>query len=1199
MTTKARTKGFDKDLVRTALAGHWVSCLADLTGATPEQIMAKAGPCWICRDGNDRYTGDANIAENGGAFCRRCKGGCDGFGLLARSRGKDQAGPEEFNDCGKWLVEAGIATQGDLRSQNKPREDVINMQSNQNGDAKAKPTGVDATAAESLNSEELPAPILHDKLPVFANAKEAAKAYCELRPSDSIHLYHQTPDLCSFVYTSRIHGEGEAKALGIGSLFRPIHKTSTGWQGSLQMRTGRPLYAKYPRLLSGYRRSVASSSSLPAGSRSINIKFENVADLADADCVHVCEDERDADAILAMGLNATTTSGGQSSIGMTDLQGLSGKRLILLPKLHEHHHAYIRQFRGVVEASVPGVTISVKCLSDDKTFTSDRGFGADDWLQNYLREAKLHDDQDELLSDELKRLREKLVRILEELPDHSEDDTFAPEKLGPSALQPADHSKKLHNGPLAAVGAAIFGLLSNDVISERRPPDRHFLYFTGPEQHEDGLLFVSLRWDLSESEAATNRHGDKKVIRQIARVEGGWQCRNPYNVGRPLYKLHEPIEGVTAADSDVIFVSEGEPACDALRSIGLPAVCLSQGAASPKATDLSPLDGKIVVWIPDHDEPGEKFVRNCRHKLETDAPNATSSVKCLIDDSMYSEAIKPGDDAVDWLRFRDGESPANLRKIIESLPDKSAEQRFASEASKSRPNPHRQEASGASRESDREEEIERFKNYEHVSADEGEDPQKAPLSLTEIALTLNTKTNSWPRTADGLLFVPCGHGAIRYLKNTTELFTWIGEQYGTPADFVKSYHSRDEFFAHLVQHCKRYESVEYAPHFPSRRESYYCHDDIPNNADGEFLREFLEFFNPETDADKALLTAFVLTLAWGGPCGKRPAFVIEADGQGSGKSVLAHQVAELFGGYITLRTSSKDFDKSISRMLTPSSFTRRMLLMDNLKSMKLSIADLESLITEPTLSGHRYYHGEGTRPNNLTLTITANSPSLGTDLSERAIVIKIRRSKFSATWDDDVAKFVETNRVEIWADVIAMLSAKTEPVTPVSRFGPWENEVLAKVPGSEAAQRVLITRQKEINGDFESLNSFEDEIACRLDSLSYEMGFSSSGESTSLTVSDEAVEMDCVFISNATMAQWYTEFSGIRTSSESIKQRLKILRMKRVTMLHDHRVRSDRGFVFGPWEGKGHLFQNDLDERLRREVIEKAAEIRAASVSPR
>ena len=68
-----------------------------------------------------------------------------------------------------------------------------------------------------------------------------------------------------------------------------------------------------------------------------------------------------------------------------------------------------------------------------------------------------------------------------------------------------------------------------------------------------------------------NREGGAKVIRPVSRTRAGWVI-GAMPRPRPLYGLG------TLADPGQVFVCEGEPACDALREIGLTATTSSGGS---------------------------------------------------------------------------------------------------------------------------------------------------------------------------------------------------------------------------------------------------------------------------------------------------------------------------------------------------------------------------------------------------------------------------------------------------------------------------------------------------------------------------------------------------------------------------------------------------------------------------------------------
>jgi len=151
--------------------------------------------------------------------------------------------------------------------------------------------------------------------------------------------------------------------------------------------------------------------------------------------------------------------------------------------------------------------------------------------------------------------------------------------------------------------------------------------------------------------------------------------------------------------------------------------------------------------------------------------------------------------------------------------------------------------------------------------------------------------------------------------------------------------------------------------------------------------------------------ACFLTLAWGGPPGARPAWLFtSADdkgaGRGVGKSAVAKVAARLVGGHIDLAANERMPDV-ITRLLTPDALERRVVLLDNVKSLKLSWGELEALIRNDSVSGHRLYHGESRRPNTLTYCLTLNGAALSRDMAQRCVIVKLARPQYGPTWEED------------------------------------------------------------------------------------------------------------------------------------------------------------------------------------------------------
>jgi hypothetical protein len=80
------------------------------------------------------------------------------------------------------------------------------------------------------------------------------------------------------------------------------------------------------------------------------------------------------------------------------------------------------------------------------------------------------------------------------------------------------------------------------------------------------------------------------------------------------------------------------------------------------------------------------------------------------------------------------------------------------------------------------------------------------------------------------------------------------------------------------------------------------------------------------------LKAALMTPAWGGSAGRRPAFAIMAPDRGFGRTTLASTIGHLHGGSIALDVRGKmGEDRLVSRLLTPSALARRVVTADNVK----------------------------------------------------------------------------------------------------------------------------------------------------------------------------------------------------------------------------------------------------------------------------
>jgi len=123
-----------------------------------------------------------------------------------------------------------------------------------------------------------------------------------------------------------------------------------------------------------------------------------------------------------------------------------------------------------------------------------------------------------------------------------------------------------------------------------RAPDHQWMYHAASGE----AVGIVCRWD----------RPDGKEIRPVRRNPDGTWSIGAMIEPRPLYNL----PAILKADPDEpIFIVEGEKCAAAARQCGLIATTSSGGAQAAGKTDWTPLAGRHVIVIPDHDEPGERY----------------------------------------------------------------------------------------------------------------------------------------------------------------------------------------------------------------------------------------------------------------------------------------------------------------------------------------------------------------------------------------------------------------------------------------------------------------------------------------------------------------------------------------------------------------------------------------------------------------
>ncbi|MBV8194336.1 MAG: hypothetical protein JOY80_02280, partial [Candidatus Dormibacteraeota bacterium] len=175
-------------------------------------------------------------------------------------------------------------------------------------------------------------------------------------------------------------------------------------------------------------------------------------------------------------------------------------------------------------------------------------------------------------------------------------------------------------------------------------------------------------------------------------------------------------------------------------------------------------------------------------------------------------------------------------------------------------------------------------------------------------------------------------------------------------------------------------------------------------------------------------------------------------------------IADLAGGLIDLE-EGEDITGLKTRLLSSEEGRKRVVRIDNLKTLKLSWAALEKFISSKVISGHALYRGECQRPNTVTVFLTLNRGTFSKDMAQRVIEIRLRRPAYSAHWLDRVRGFLDRHRWDLIGEVLGALADEPARIETRSRWPAWEQGVLAQCPDFTAAVQDEIARRVEAMDD--------------------------------------------------------------------------------------------------------------------------------------
>ena len=386
-----------------------------------------------------------------------------------------------------------------------------------------------------------------------------------------------------------------------------------------------------------------------------------------------------------------------------------------------------------------------------------------------------------------------------------------------------------------------------------------------------------------------------------------------------------------------------------------------------------------------------------------------------------------------------------------------------------------------------------------MPAKPGEDkPSFRIVPVEEMAVHLGEASGGWPRRVSGMIFAARtqresdlrsnplpGMAAVWMIDSPDALGAWM-QSVASVRWYGKAAGVRDgagnsvtpatkgEFFEYLCNAAEpSYRAISPLPHHPPMAGVYYTPARLPE-ATGKALDELLSRLNAETEVDRCLMLASIMTPAWGGPPGRRPPFVYtSANGRGVGKTATVDAIAiGIWGGSVTIKPD-EPFDKVIGRLLGNDGLGTRCVVLDNVKG-RLEGQSIEALVTSRTIDGWRPHYGQFSRPNDLTYFLTANTARLSKDLADRSVVVRLGTQKHDQSFVAWASRFIEENRAQLIADILARLAgpaAGTISRENRDRWQDWQDAVLCRAclegisPDDLAA--TIIERRASVDDDAE------------------------------------------------------------------------------------------------------------------------------------
>jgi hypothetical protein len=131
-------------------------------------------------------------------------------------------------------------------------------------------------------------------------------------------------------------------------------------------------------------------------------------------------------------------------------------------------------------------------------------------------------------------------------------------------------------------------------------------------------------------------------------------------------------------------------------------------------------------------------------------------------------------------------------------------------------------------------------------------------------------------------------------------------------------------------------------------------------------------------------------------------------------------------------------------------------------------------------------------------------------MAQRCVIVKLKRPKYSARWEEETREFIQAHRWAIVGDIIAKLKEPGKPLEQSDRWASWGRDVLSRLDEPAECQKVIQERRGDVDEDSAEGDMVRDYFAARLQEREHDP------------------EKENIFIPSAVVAEWVNRATGER-----------------------------------------------------------------------